>query len=116
MPHDLADRSVEEFVLNLGLDDVAFSASIRHGGASCLSSIQSACLAVGSGVANCVLVPAGRRGYTEQRVSTGTTKVQPVMASVTEFERPFGNVVTTRSLPRDMRSSTPARASDWVQG
>jgi acetyl-CoA acetyltransferase len=93
MPHELADRSIEDFILNLGLHDVGFSSVTRQGGASYLESIQSACLAVASGIANHVLVPAGRRGYSEQRVSTGTTKVLPVMASVWEFERPYGNLV-----------------------
>ena len=96
MPHELADRTVEDFIVNLGLRDLAFSSSIRHGGASYLSSIQSACLAVAAGVAQCVLIPAGRRGYSEQRVSTGTTTVQPVMASIMEFERPFGNLVAAQ--------------------
>jgi acetyl-CoA acetyltransferase len=93
MPHELADRCVEDFILNLGLHDVAFTSVTRQGGASFLESIQSACLAVATGVATNVLVPAGRRGYSEQRVSTGTTKVSPVMASVWEFERPYGNLV-----------------------
>ena len=93
MPHELADRTVEDFILNLGLHDIAFSSVVRHGGASYLSAIQSACLAVSSGVASCVLVPAGRRGYSEARVSTGMTKPSRVMESVAEFERPFGSVV-----------------------
>src|SRR2546423_5295487 len=46
MPHDMADRSAEEFMVNLGIRDLAFSSTIRTGGASFGSAIQSACLAV----------------------------------------------------------------------
>ena len=96
MPNDIADRIAEEFILNLGLTDLAYSATIRTGGASLVSAIQSACLAIVTGVATCVLVSAGRRGYSEQRVSTQTTKPLPVLAAVEEFERPYGNTVAAQ--------------------
>ena len=93
MPHDIADRIAEEFVTNLGLRDLAFSSTIRTGGASFGSAVQSACLAVAAGVATCVLLPAGRRGYSEQRVSTSKVSPMPVLASINEFEKPYGNLV-----------------------
>ena len=70
MPSAMAGRIAEEFIVNLGLRDLAFSATVHTGGASVISSIQAGCLAIAAGVARNVLVVAGRLGYSEQRVST----------------------------------------------
>lgn len=99
MPNELAGTIAEDFVLNLGLDDLAFSSTIRTGGASLLSALQSAALAVHGGVANHVLLTAGRLGYSAQRVSRtseGAIAPHPVMRHVDEFERPFGNSVAAQ--------------------
>jgi acetyl-CoA acetyltransferase len=93
MPSDLADRIAEEFIEELGLHDLAFSSTIHTGGASTNSAIQSACLAVASGVATNVLVVAGRRGFSEQRVSTSTVRPMPVQKHINEFEKPYGSIV-----------------------
>jgi acetyl-CoA acetyltransferase len=91
MPHDQAGRSAEDFILNLGLTDLAFSSVVQTGGASFGSSIQSACLAVAAGVANVVLLPGGRRGYSEHRVSSGAARTPPALTMIQEFERPYGS-------------------------
>jgi len=96
MPHDMADRLAEEFMVNLGIRDLAFSSTVRTGGASFGSAVQSACLAVAAGVAHVVLLPAGRRGYSEHRVSTSTTKSLPALASIEEFEKPYGSHVSVQ--------------------
>lgn len=96
MPNDVADRYAEEFVLNLGLRGLSFTSTLRTGGASFGSAVQSACLAVYAGVADCVLLPAGRRGYSDQRVSTGFAKPPPALSAMAEFERPFGNLVSVQ--------------------
>jgi acetyl-CoA acetyltransferase len=93
MPHDIADRCVEDFITNLGLRDLSFSSVVPSGGASLLRSVQSAVLAVSAGVARTVLIPAGRRGYSGERVSTGATKVLPALRMIEEFEKPYGNLV-----------------------
>lgn len=93
MPHDMAGRNAEDFIVNLGLADLAFTTTVHTGGASFLSTLMSACLAINGGVASCVLIPFGRRGYSEHRVSTGTAVVNRVLDSVREFERPYGNLV-----------------------
>ncbi len=93
MPHDLGDRCAEEFMVNLGLPDLAFSSTMHTGGASFGSAVQSACLAVASGIANVVLIPFGRRGFSEQRVSTSTAKMMPALYSIEEFEKPYGSLV-----------------------
>ncbi|AVP71410.1 transporter (plasmid) [Prescottella equi] len=96
MPNDMSDRIAEEFILNLGLEDLAFTSTIHTGGASVISAIQSACMAIATGVATCVLVVAGRRGYSEQRVSTTSVRPMPVLAAVNEFEKPYGSLVAAQ--------------------
>lgn len=93
IPNDIADRIAEEYMLNLGLPDLAYTATMHTGGASVISGIQSACLAIAAGVATTVLVVAGRRGYSQQRVSTGQVTPKPILAAMREFEQPFGNTV-----------------------
>lgn len=99
MPNELAGTIAEDFILNLGLPDLHFSSTLRTGGASFVSAMQSACLAVAGGVARCVLLVAGRRGYSVQRVSKtseGAMPPMPVMRQIDEFERPFGNTVAVQ--------------------
>ena len=99
MPNELAGTVAEDFILELGLPNLAFSSTIRTGGASFVSAIQSAALAVAGGVANHVLLVAGRRGFSAQRVSKtseGAIAPHPVMRQIDEFERPFGNTVAAQ--------------------
>ena len=96
MPSAPAGRCAEDFVTNLGLRDLRFSTTVHMGGASLIASVQSACLAIEAGIASCVLVPAGRRGYSGERVSTGQMVVEPVMADVVQFEMPYGNLVAAQ--------------------
>lgn len=99
MPNELAGTVAEDFVLNLGIPALAFSATIRSGGASLFSALQSAALAVHGGVATTVLLAAGRLGFSAQRVSRtseGAIAPHPVMRQVDEFERPFGNTVAVQ--------------------
>jgi acetyl-CoA acetyltransferase len=99
MPNELAGTGAEDFILNLGLPELAFSSTLRTGGASFASAIQSAALAVHGGVARHVLLVAGRRGFSAQRVSLtseGAIPPHPVMRSIDEFERTFGNTVASQ--------------------
>lgn len=99
MPNELAGTVAEDFILNLGVSGLAFSSTLRTGGASFASAIQSAALAIEGGVATTVLLVAGRRGYSSQRVSRtseGAIAPHPVMRQVDEFERPFGNTVASQ--------------------
>jgi acetyl-CoA acetyltransferase len=83
-------------MLNLGLRDLKYSTTVHMGGASLIASIQNACMAIATGIATCVLLPAGRRGYSGERISTGQNVVERVMADVTEFELPYGNLVAAQ--------------------
>jgi len=99
MPNELAGTIAEDFILNLGLENVAFGSTIRTGGASLVSAVQSAALAIHGGVAEVVLLTAGRLGFSSQRVSQtsrGAIAPHPVMRHVDEFERPFGNTVAAQ--------------------
>ncbi len=99
MPNELAGTIAEDFILNLGLDRLSFSATIRTGGASLVSAIQAAALAIHGGVATNVLLAVGRLGYSAQRVSRsseGAIAPHPVMRHVDEFERPVGNTVAAQ--------------------
>lgn len=96
LPSAIAGRCAEEFVMNLGLRNLRHSTTLHMGGASLIASIQDACMAITAGVASCVLIPAGRRGYSGERVSTGDTPPDFLMESTHEFERPFGNLVAVQ--------------------
>jgi acetyl-CoA acetyltransferase len=96
MPSATAGRNVEEFIVNLGLRDLAFAATSHMGGASLISSIRTACAAIDAGIASCVLIPAGRRGYSGERISRGTHLIESLMDSVAEFEWPYGNTAAVQ--------------------
>jgi acetyl-CoA acetyltransferase len=96
MPSATAGRCAEDFIANLGLRDLAFSSTVHMGGSSFIASVQSACLAITAGVASCVLIPAGRRGFSGERISTGQGPVEPLLNAVREFEAPYGNLVAVQ--------------------
>jgi acetyl-CoA acetyltransferase len=96
LPSASAGRCAEEFVMNLGLRNLRYSATVHMGGASLIASIQNACMAIASGAASCVLLPAGRRGFSGERVSTGASIVEYVMRDWQEFERPYGNIAAAQ--------------------
>lgn len=87
IPVGITGAPAEEYVTNLGLRDLRFSALIPHGGASGIGALQCAAAAVAAGIATAVLVPAGRN------VSSGAgarIHQMPQFRLVTEFERPAG--------------------------
>ena len=96
LPSPTAGRVAEEYVMNLGLTNLRHSMTAHMGGASLITSIQDACMAIDAGVATCVLIPAGRRGYSGERVSTAAMPPDVLMDVTREFERPFGNVVAVQ--------------------
>src|SRR5262249_38516382 len=60
----------EDFITNFGLADLRFSAVTPLGGASCVAGLQCAAAAIAAGICRHVLLPIGRNGYSEGRVST----------------------------------------------
>jgi len=106
MPNEMSGVISEDLLLNLGIPDLRFTATIRTGGASFVTAMQAACMAVATGVARCVLLVAGRRGYSAQRVSKiseGTMVPMPIMAHCDEFERTYGNTVAAQHFAHAAR-------------
>jgi acetyl-CoA acetyltransferase len=93
IPSSLAGVVAEDFIRELGIRDLAFSSTLHAGGSSYGMAVLEACLAIHGGVASCVLIPAGRLGYssTDQRVSRSTQR-PTVMVDIGEFELPYGNI------------------------
>ncbi|HIF11251.1 MAG TPA: thiolase family protein [Sneathiellales bacterium] len=81
----------EEFITNFGIEDLRFSAATPMGGASCVAAIQAAALAVAGGVANHVLIPIGRNGFSGPRIGTRVRNF-PQFKVVGEFEMPSGAI------------------------
>ena len=79
----------EEFVANLALPDLRFSATTPLGGASCVAGLQAAAAAVATGIANHVLIPVGRTGYSGERIGARVQQV-PQFRVIGEYEMPIG--------------------------
>ena len=79
----------EDFIANLGLPDLTLSAFIPMGGATCVAAIQTAAMAVATGVCKNVLISVGRTGYSGARVSDRLQSF-PQFALANEFEAPIG--------------------------
>jgi acetyl-CoA acetyltransferase len=79
----------EDFVANLGLTDLKLSVFVPMGGATCVAAIQTAAMAVATGVCQHVLISVGRTGYSGARVSARLQQF-PQFALANEFEAPIG--------------------------
>lgn len=91
IPYSPGWAIAEDFITNFGLENVRFSATTPMGGASSLAAVQAAIMAVATGVANHVLIPNGRNGYSGTRVGTRVQQM-PQFQVIGEFEMPMGAV------------------------
>jgi acetyl-CoA acetyltransferase len=84
----------EDYINNLGMTDCKYTTTVHMGGASTVTAVQSAVMAVEAGVANYVLVVQGRNGSSGGRVSSGTVaNAGGPMRQMAEFEQPYGSYV-----------------------
>lgn len=89
IPYGATSVIGEDFMSNFGCADFRFSATTPMGGASPVAAVQCAAMAVSCGVANHVLVPLGRKGYSGPRIG-GRVSQLPQFQTVAEFEMPSG--------------------------
>ena len=62
LPPPVPSAATEHFAANLGIEDLRYATTVHMGGASPVTSLQSAALAVACGVANHVLIAFGCKG------------------------------------------------------
>jgi acetyl-CoA acetyltransferase len=79
----------EDFITNFGIPDLRFSATTPLGGASCIAALQCALAAITAGICRHVLIPLGRNGASEGRI-TSRVRQMPQFRAVSEFEMPVG--------------------------
>lgn len=83
----------EVFASNLGCDNLRFAAMLTLGGAAPVASLRAAAMAVATGVAEHVLVPAGWNGFSGARVretAASDPDSIPGAAIARDYYLPFG--------------------------
>lgn len=91
IPFSIGPMIAEDFIVNLGLPDLNFSAITPLGGASPVAAIQCAGAAIAAGICRHVLISVGRNGWSGDRAAVRTADM-PQFRVVNEFERPLGAI------------------------
>ncbi len=91
IPIGITGAPAEDYIANLGLADLRFSALIPHGGASGIGALQCAAAAIAAGICTTVLVPSGRNVSSGDRAGVRIHQM-PQFHFVSEFERPIGAI------------------------
>jgi len=83
----------EDYAANFGIEDLRYAAVMPLGGALNVAALETAAIAVDSGIANYVLIPASSPGFSRSRVRETAGRANPgVVASysVRDYYMPFG--------------------------
>ena len=83
------------------------------GGATCVAAIQTAAMAVATGVCRNVLISVGRTGYSGARVSSRLQQF-PQFALAAEFEAPIGMFAPAQLYAQGARRLEPGRGDDSI--
>jgi acetyl-CoA acetyltransferase len=85
--------TAEELASNLGIENLRFAVTVQMGGAAPVASLAVAAMAVTSGAASAVLIPAGWNGYSGRRardIVTENTDSIPGGAIARDYYLPYG--------------------------
>ncbi len=85
--------TAEELAANLGMKDLRYVATLHMGGAAPVASLQSAAMAVTSGAADYVLIPAGWNSYSGRRAQetvVADVSAMPGGAIARDYYVPYG--------------------------
>jgi len=90
IPIGIVSGTADDFIDNLGLPDLRFSAVVPHGGASPAMALQCAAVALAGGACNHVLITFGRNVSAAANKAGARIHNMPQFHYVTEFEHPLG--------------------------
>lgn len=87
--------TAEEVAANLGIRDIRYAVGVNMGGASPVTSLQSAALAIAAGIAKNVVVMVGWNGYSALRPKPGikhreVISIPALERTLTNYYLPYG--------------------------
>ena len=86
-------RSAEELAANLGIEELRYSATVYMGGASPVACLQTAAMAIASGVATNALIVTGFNFYSSRRVQAlAGVSAAPLAWIANDYYVPYGVV------------------------
>ncbi|MBL4781402.1 MAG: hypothetical protein JKX92_04085 [Porticoccaceae bacterium] len=98
--------TAEEIAANLGIEDLRYSASINMGGASPVTALQTAAMAIAAGIANNIVVTVGWNGSSALRPKPNAKF--PELISIPALERTLQNYYFPYG------SASPVQMYAWI--